>query len=395
MKYILLAFTFVSVMSGCTSIGLSSIGDIGVFDSDESEKRPAETTDVQSERIVLSEPERALEEPDSNFRFDEAFMDRPPVPRDEVDFSAVDLRVRNLPPEANENFDSLAASLFAISENQWELARAIFVWIADNIAYDSEAFFAGTIPPYQPVSVMQRGRAVCEGYSRLYLALARSTGLVVDQVSGYAKGYGHQTGEPVRNSNHAWNRVRIYGDWILIDPTWGAGHLSGRTFHREFNDFFFAPEPEALIFSHYPVNPEFQYLSEPLDAQTFSSIERVPPRYFVMGLDPKMVLQEIRNGREFRPPMIYGVGTFEEPAIQLMDVPWNRTLQADETYQFSISVDPEHPLTIINNDSRTEMTYNDGKASAVIRPSPGTVVIAIRETARDRRYQYLMEWQVR
>jgi hypothetical protein len=73
--------------------------------------------------------------------------------------------------------------------------------------------------------------AVCEGYAGLFAALALKAGLEAMVCSGASKGFGHaplQPGEPVPpyKSTHAWNAVKIdNGEWKLIDPCWGAGHI--------------------------------------------------------------------------------------------------------------------------------------------------------------------------
>lgn len=110
-------------------------------------------------------------------------------------------------------------------------ARAIFTWLHHNVDYDVHSFFNGTISPTTPEKTITSGLAVCEGYAGLFAALALKAGLEAIVVSGDGKGFGHsplEPGDPVPafNSNHAWNAVRIdNGEWKLIDPCWGAGHI--------------------------------------------------------------------------------------------------------------------------------------------------------------------------
>ena len=66
----------------------------------------------------------------------------------------------------------LANSLTKNCETDLEKTRAIFVWIASNITYDMVAFKAGEYPDYNARSVLKNKSGLCEGYARLFHALA-------------------------------------------------------------------------------------------------------------------------------------------------------------------------------------------------------------------------------
>lgn len=57
------------------------------------------------------------------------------------------------------------------------------------------------------------GKAVCGGYAQAYALLAKAVGLEVYYVEGMV-GY---NGEEII---HAWNRVKIDGQWLVVDTTW-------------------------------------------------------------------------------------------------------------------------------------------------------------------------------
>jgi transglutaminase/protease-like cytokinesis protein 3 len=100
-----------------------------------------------------------------------------------------------------------------------------------NVDYDTHSFFNNCVMPTTPEKTVQSGLAVCEGYAGLFAALALKAGLEAMVCSGACKGYGHAPLEPGQaippyESTHAWNVVKIdNGEWKLIDPCWGAGHL--------------------------------------------------------------------------------------------------------------------------------------------------------------------------
>lgn len=70
-------------------------------------------------------------------------------------------------------------------------ARAIFTWCHHNIAYDVEGFFGGCITRGSPSETIFSGKAVCEGYARVYESIAVRAGLECIVVGGHGKGYGY------------------------------------------------------------------------------------------------------------------------------------------------------------------------------------------------------------
>jgi hypothetical protein len=149
------------------------------------------------------------------------------------DFSGADQHAARFPREHLPSSDVgwLAQQLCSPFPSPTDKARAIFTWLHHNVDYDVHSFFNGTISPTTPEKTITSGLAVCEGYAGLFAALALKAGLQALVCSGDGKGYGHVPLEPGQavpafESNHAWNAVCIdNGEWKLIDPCWGAGHL--------------------------------------------------------------------------------------------------------------------------------------------------------------------------
>ncbi|KAK0742194.1 hypothetical protein B0T21DRAFT_346025 [Apiosordaria backusii] len=148
-------------------------------------------------------------------------------------------------------------------------ARAIFSWCHHNISYDTHGFFNNCIPRGQtPAETIFSGRAVCEGYARVYEAIALAAGLSCVVVGGHGKGYGFnpvKKGEacpPRKASGHAWNAVMIDNhEWKLIDACWGAGHICGNNnlYKREFSPGQFTMRNEDFGRSHFPEDPAHFY----------------------------------------------------------------------------------------------------------------------------------------
>ncbi|WP_448518206.1 transglutaminase domain-containing protein [Rhodoflexus sp.] len=167
--------------------------------------------------------------------------------------------------------------------NEQERAYAIYHWLTRNISYDWDAYYAPRNPDQSPEAVLQRRKAVCEGFAALYQLLARAAGLECFQVRGIVKGVHFEIGDEIDRPNHVWNAVRINGKWELVDATWGAG--DGK--QQMPNDTYFMLSPEEFIFTHFPEEERWQLLDQPISLHAF---ERKPIVYPIFSeLQPQLL----------------------------------------------------------------------------------------------------------
>ena len=206
------------------------------------------------------------------------------VPRvgPEASFGAIDSHALNAPGSGWACVESLAVYLTEPARNDLEIARVISRWIAQNVSYDTEDYLDETFRRDQdPEAVLLRGYTVCEGYARLFEALAYTAGLEAAYLTGWLKGVGHEISEPIGDHlYHAWNAVRIDGRWYLLDLTGADDDYSGR-----FEEFYFLTCPAGLIYSHFPRNPDWQLLETPIAKQEFAELPRLGPAFFRNGLE--------------------------------------------------------------------------------------------------------------
>jgi hypothetical protein len=129
-------------------------------------------------------------------------------------------------------------------------------------------FFNNCIPRgLTPAETVLSGKAVCEGYARVYEAIATRAGLECIVVTGHGKGFGFtatKAGQPTPRrdpTGHAWNAVRIDGgEWKLIDACWGAGALGGDgKYDQRFAPECFTMSNERFGTRHYPADDRHWY----------------------------------------------------------------------------------------------------------------------------------------
>ncbi|TVQ45098.1 MAG: hypothetical protein EA365_08490 [Gloeocapsa sp. DLM2.Bin57] len=179
----------------------------------------------------------------------------------------------------------LARLLSAHATTDLEKARIIYTWLAVNIAYDVQGYYTGEYGDLTPEGVLKRRQAVCSGYANLYQALSQEMGLESFIISGYAKGLSYESTANLRETNHAWNGVKINGNWYLVDATWAAGTVDSHQFTPNFNQFYFATPPEQLIYSHLPEDENWQLLTNKYTREQFLALPKVSPHFFTTQLN--------------------------------------------------------------------------------------------------------------
>lgn len=181
------------------------------------------------------------------------------------DYTSVDAKIKAY-PKAFTNVDRLAGRVNADFKTEEEKARAFFTWIASNIKYDYPKMErminkdSITMNSYLPdekaaLKTLVQRKGVCQDYAVLYKVLAEKIGLEVVVVSGFAKNEVEDIGITPFETNHAWNAVKIAGEWKLLDATWGAGEMffgvNTKPVFKLNNSYFFS-DPVKFSLNHFP-----------------------------------------------------------------------------------------------------------------------------------------------
>jgi len=191
------------------------------------------------------------------------------------DFDKIDAHARATPAKYSKDVSELAAYLTRPARNDHEKVRSFYVWLAENIAYDVDLFRSyrpGTSLNMEPVMVLNKRKAVCQGYADLFNALCEEVGIKSVLVPGYSKGFGNANRTDFSNADHAWNSVLLDGKWHLLDATWGAGGLDDKMRYKAvFNEKYFLTKPEEFVLDHMPLQPMWQLLDCPVSMKAFAA----------------------------------------------------------------------------------------------------------------------------
>lgn len=160
-------------------------------------------------------------------------------------------------------------------------ARAIFIWITDNIEYNYKVLNKKKRKPdsfkcsgdncdikhaewedHYLKRVINKKRGVCSGYARLFKKLCDHAGIQGSVVNGYTKDSPGEIGK-MGTLNHAWNVMLIDGKYHYLDATWAAGgcykNRKGKYygFKKKLDEYYWLTPIEKLSRDHFPADSSF------------------------------------------------------------------------------------------------------------------------------------------
>ncbi|TSI08349.1 DUF5050 domain-containing protein [Lysinibacillus sp. BW-2-10] len=105
----------------------------------------------------------------------------------------------------NEKVASILASANPETMSDFEKVKFVNDYIVKNTAYGEDT----TASPHSANAVVAEGQGVCQGYALLALKLLQDLGIETQYVVG-----------EVYTGGHAWNLVKVDGQWYHLDTTW-------------------------------------------------------------------------------------------------------------------------------------------------------------------------------
>lgn len=195
------------------------------------------------------------------------------------DYSLVDAIVDNYPQNIL-SLDDVVISIQKGFSKEDEKARAVFRWVTTKISFDialaekmdytSLRAFSYTTEAEKRVKekkfkeellvqTFNSRKTVCHGYAVLVEYLCKKLNIETEIITGTLKVSPSEIGKLPTIANHAWNAVKVNGEWKFVDTTLGAGFISSNSglFKFDFNDGYFFTKPELFFLNHYPLNEKW------------------------------------------------------------------------------------------------------------------------------------------
>ncbi|WP_078578813.1 transglutaminase domain-containing protein [Salipaludibacillus agaradhaerens] len=124
-------------------------------------------------------------------------------------------------------------------EDEREIAKAVYEFVATHVDYDVDKMERDTFNiGDSAVKTLKSGTGVCQDYAFLTVALLRSIGMEANYIEGDA------------GLRHAWVEVKVDGEWLTMDPTWGAGYVVDGEFIEHYRLDYFDPDPDVFAETH-------------------------------------------------------------------------------------------------------------------------------------------------
>jgi len=148
--------------------------------------------------------------------------------------------------------------------------RAIYDWLIQNVSYDHYAaseIANSDVPNYDSwmaEGVFNNNKAVCDGYAKAFVILAKLENIPAIRVTGNA---------------HAWNKVYLNGKWFGIDATHGDSSLNGTHELHTYTSFLFTDAMKTAKgystsdYAEVVANTTFDYYSSEIYTVALSSAD--------------------------------------------------------------------------------------------------------------------------
>ncbi|QMU66339.1 MAG: transglutaminase [Flavobacteriaceae bacterium] len=192
-------------------------------------------------------------------------------------FSRVDSIVKTYPRYRAPQ--QLAARISSDFSSDIDKVRASFKWITNNIRYSMDYYFHNQRTVRYSYSnekerqiALQKIRdqivnkafttktGVCEEYAQSLKKLCDLLDIEAIVLKGYVKNSADEIAKIPKDTNHAWNVVKIQNKWILIDATWAAGYVLNGKWKKAFSNYFFNIPKDKIALTHFPSDKKWQLL---------------------------------------------------------------------------------------------------------------------------------------
>lgn len=114
---------------------------------------------------------------------------------------------------------AIVSSIISNNMSDYECVKAIHDYLIKNVNYDYAGLKDGSVdspshPSHTAESALCSNLAVCDGYAQAFELLCAQVGIEVHMM------YGEAGNAQAGYESHAWNVVKLAGEWYQVDCTW-------------------------------------------------------------------------------------------------------------------------------------------------------------------------------
>ncbi|MBS1952605.1 MAG: transglutaminase [Cyanobacteria bacterium SZAS-4] len=193
--------------------------------------------------------------------------------------------VVDMPKSAETSISAVAHYIAQREKDPTLRIKALHDWVADRVAYDSDAFYSGKIPAQDAQTTFNKRLSVCAGYANLLSALGDAIHERIVVVEGNARSSTDSFEDKLTGCGHAWNAAKIQGQWYLLDACWDAGYVDReKGFTKKYKTDYLLPPPAVMVKNHLPDDQTWQLLATPLTQSEFLRQPMLSPAFQAANL---------------------------------------------------------------------------------------------------------------
>ncbi|XP_053398594.1 uncharacterized protein LOC123558094 isoform X2 [Mercenaria mercenaria] len=147
-------------------------------------------------------------------------------------------------------------------------------------------------------------------HARLISSLCQMAGIPCVIISGMNKSAAYKVGSRCDRMvmGARWNAVFVNGDWRFLDAFWASSCVVGKrsgewtlvdsdgnvtqeaeqqsegTLQHRINEFYFFPDPDKFVFTHYPDEIHWQLLESPITLKEFEEHVYIKERFYELDM---------------------------------------------------------------------------------------------------------------
>ena len=198
------------------------------------------------------------------------------------DYRTTDENVQKLGSMDSLNLAQIAKRVTSVSTDKEDQARAIFYWIANNIALDVKAIKGNDQRRSLPEEVVKARKGTALGFAKLFQEMASIANIRCLVVDGYIRTGLEDLNTPADEINHSWNVVQLGQSpdkWFVLDAAKASGVLDKKmtVFTKKFTGGYFFTDKTLFNLDHFADNDAWQLGPGPKSIKEFYSLPIIGP----------------------------------------------------------------------------------------------------------------------
>lgn len=164
--------------------------------------------------------------------------------------------------------------------SDYECVKAIHDYLVKNVNYDSKSIADGTInndeghPSHTAEGALCKNLAVCDGYAKAFELLCAESGIYAYMM------YGEGINPDGQKESHAWNVVKVNGEWYQVDCTWDDPVINGSV----------VTDGSNLTYTYFLLTDTEMYKDHVLEASYSTNAKKCTSTLF-KGLGQKLAIE--------------------------------------------------------------------------------------------------------